>query len=212
MPNSQKNQKYNLSKKEIDFNNQMYRDFISTYGETAEGLGWHSQQQQEKRFEIMLKILDFSKKPMKGMSVLDVGCGFGDFYSYLNQQFRDFNYTGIDINPDILAIAGLRHKKARFIHGDILNLNLDKYDFIFCSGLFATKLEDNEQFIQDMITKMYELCNIGIAFNFLQKTKGYSELAEYDKSVILKFCKEKFKKAKLLSDYIQDDATIFILK
>ena len=110
MPNSQKNQKYNLSKKEIDFNNQMYRDFISTYGETAEGLGWHSQQQQEKRFEIMLKILDFSKKPMKGMSVLDVGCGMGRFMEIAA------NHGAIVIGVDLsfaVETARLNLKKRR---------------------------------------------------------------------------------------------------
>ena len=90
---------------------------------------------------------------------------------------------------------------------------MKKYDYIFCSGLFATILNNNEEFIRQMISRMVFLANKGISFNFLQKTSFTSNLAEYEKTEIYKFCKKNFKKAIILDNYLgNDDVTIGIKK
>ena len=201
---------YTLTEREIKINNQLYKDFRDSYGETPEGLGWNGRREQELRFEIMLKILDI-QDPLQDQTILDVGCGFADLYSYLKKKYGKIDYTGIDINPDALKIAKSRYPETEFIEANILETPMKKYDYIFCSGIFATILDDNEAFIREMIRRMVFLANKGIAFNFLQKSQFTSNLAEYDKSIILKFCKKNFKKAKMLDSYLgNDDVTIGI--
>lgn len=203
---------YKISKKEIESNNVLYKEFRHNYGITPEGLGWNSQYDQEKRFEVLLEITKFTGQGLTRKSVLDVGCGFADMYDYIKKDVDSFEYTGIDINPSNLEIAKKKKEAIKLILGNILNNELPKHDFIFSSGLFATKLKDNEAFIRDMITKMVELANIGVAFNFLKKTPFVSNLAEYEPSEIYRFCKKNFKKVKLIDGYLTDDATILIKK
>lgn len=61
---------------------------------------------------------------MKGGSVLDIGCGNGRLYEYL--QTRDISYTGIDLSTNFIQIAKqeLSGKKynSLFAVGDILGL------------------------------------------------------------------------------------------
>src|SRR3989344_7434016 len=203
---------YKISKKEIKDNNKLYKEFREDYGVTPEGLGWNSKFDQEKRFEVLLKIAEFTGKGLQGKSILDVGCGFADLYDYIKKQVPDFKYTGIDINPENLKIAKENHKELNLILGNILDNKLPKFDFVISSGLFATKLEDNNNFIKDMINKMSELSNIGFSFNFLKKLYFDSNLAEYDHKEVYTFCKKKFKEVMLLDNYLPDDATLLIKK
>ncbi len=204
---------YKLSKEEININNELYKDFINEYGNTPEGLGWNSKKQQELRFEIMLKIAEFCNKPIDNSSILDIGCGFADLYNYMQEKKHQVSYTGVDINPYALKTAAERYNSINLIEGNILQLKIPKHDFVFSSGLFATKINDNNRFIKAMLTRMMELANKGIAFNFLQKTQFESNLAEYDKKEIYRFCKKNFKNVKMFDNYLgSEDVTILISK
>ena len=204
---------YKLSKEEINTNNELYEDFIREYGNTAEGLGWNSKKQQELRFEIMLKIAEFCNEPIDNSSILDIGCGFADLYSYIQEKKHPVSYTGVDINPYALKTAAERYNSIKLIEGNVLQLKIPKHDFVFSSGLFATKINDNNKFIKSMISKMIGLANIGVAFNFLQKTQFESNLAEYDKKEIYRFCKNNFKNVKMFDSYLgSEDVTILISK
>ncbi len=56
-----------------------------------------------------------------GVSVLDVGCGQGDFLRYLSTLRPDLKLTGIDLapNPDVSGI--------RFLQGDVLTTEFDEH-------------------------------------------------------------------------------------
>jgi len=204
---------YNLSKEEISFNNKLYAEFRSKYGETPEGLGWNSQHDQEVRFEILLKFIPLSGLNPKKATLLDVGCGFADLYAYAKKRFPGIQYTGIDINPVALKIAQSRYPEAKFMLGNILETPLPQYDVMCCSGLFATRLKDNEAFIRNMILKMGQLSRKGFAFNFLQKTPFPSDLAEYDKLAIKKFCRQHFSQVKMFDHYLgSEDVTLIVTK
>ena len=203
---------YHLTQEEQERNNTLYKEFRENYGHTAEGLGWNSLYDQEKRFEILLDIIKFTGTGLHNASILDVGCGFGDLYAYIAKNVSSLNYTGIDINEQHLATAKKRHPKAAFIKGDILKEKLPRFDVVFSSGLFATKVKDNEKFIKAMIARMVELSKKGVAFNFLQKTFLVCNLAEYEKKEIYTFCKKQFKNVKMLDNYLPDDVTILIKK
>ena len=85
-------------------------------------LGWGSTEQQELRFDQTLHGgVDFTNRV-----VLDLGCGFGDYLSFLsNRKMRFREYIGMDINPDLLNEARKRHSRRRrqnfrFTTGDLV--------------------------------------------------------------------------------------------
>ena len=61
---------------------EIYKDLFKQYGAKDErSLGW-SKNKQNYRFERCLRFL----KPKCGESLLDIGCGFGDLYRYLQSN------------------------------------------------------------------------------------------------------------------------------
>ena len=66
-----------FSNQEISKINKRYNARLIKHGCSPKTLGWSGKKQQIKRFEKFNSILNFQNK-----SILDIGCGFGDFYSY----------------------------------------------------------------------------------------------------------------------------------
>ena len=56
----------------------LYNSHYKTYGATPEGLGWGIKDRTALRYQILA-----SRWNLDGTSILDVGCGFGDFYGFL---------------------------------------------------------------------------------------------------------------------------------
>ena len=50
-----------------------FLDYFKKFGPAPEGLNWNSIEAQEKRFEQLCKLIDFSIP----FSIIDYGCGFG---------------------------------------------------------------------------------------------------------------------------------------
>lgn len=63
----------------------------------------------------------FLKYIKDGQKVLDLGCGNGRFYKFLEQN-RKINYLGIDNNKKFIEIAKNHFPKAKFKIGDLLKL------------------------------------------------------------------------------------------
>ena len=73
---------------------------LKKYGSNVKTLGWGSKEQQLRRFDEFLKYIP----DIKNKSIVDIGCGLGDFYSYVGKS-KCKSYTGIDINPDLINTA-----------------------------------------------------------------------------------------------------------
>lgn len=66
-------------------------------------------------------------------SLLDVACGTGSHLRYLKQHYQ---CKGVDIDPDMLALAKQKHPDVPFYEGDMLSLYMgERFDVVMC--LFA---------------------------------------------------------------------------
>ena len=74
----------------------------------SECLGWENKQAQELRFKVLERVI------FTGASILDVGCGLGNLYDYLNERGYNFEYTGIDILPEMIVRAKARNTESEF--------------------------------------------------------------------------------------------------
>lgn len=80
---------------------ERYSDRYRKLGDHVRTLGWGSIEQQQYRFDQVLKAVAVIDK-----SVLDIGCGFGDFIIHCEKVgCRPTSYTGWDINPDLIEEA-----------------------------------------------------------------------------------------------------------
>ena len=73
----------------------------------------------------------------KDSSVLDLGCGAGNNAVYLSKL--GYNVTGIDLSDSMLAIAKNKKSNAKFIKGDVRELNFvnKSCDCIISSYIFC---------------------------------------------------------------------------
>jgi ubiquinone/menaquinone biosynthesis C-methylase UbiE len=75
------------------------------------------------------KIIQTYKKS-KGKSLLDVACGTGFHASLLSKYYQ---VEGVDLDPEMLAVAKKKHPKIRFYQGDMTNFDLgSQFDAIVC--------------------------------------------------------------------------------
>jgi SAM-dependent methyltransferase len=83
---------------------ERYSARFEKFGTDPRTLGWDTQTNQEIRFGAVASLID-----CRGKAVLDIGCGFGDFYDFLSRSGRQpASYFGIDINPTLLDAARSR--------------------------------------------------------------------------------------------------------
>ncbi|TAD97670.1 MAG: class I SAM-dependent methyltransferase [Bacteroidetes bacterium] len=178
---------------------------------SPESLGWASSESQIIRFQILSQIDHLSNT-----SILDLGCGYGDFKLYLDQFFQNIQYTGIDMMPDFLEkafenIGNLPNVK--LFHANFSEIELPKTDYVMASGIFCYKSQIPDDH-QNMIKKMFESAQKGIAFNMLDSKMNFSEhfIIGHDIDEIMDFCKTLSPKLTLKTAYLTDDFTIFLKK
>ena len=185
---------------------------LAKYGEDVRSL-WGSVQSQQVRFEVLSGMGNFDNK-----RILDVGCGFGDFYAFLKEQnVHPKKYVGIDINREMIAIGKLRLPEAIFQVRDILDDEMsEKFDYVVASGIFSLESPNWQALTEKKICKMYQLCEIGVGFNLLsfftlgEKTADSHYANPVD---ILDFIFRNLTTSILLRhDYRPNDFTIYIYK
>lgn len=74
----------------------------------------------------------------EGITVLDIGCAQGGFASVLKERLTAFEYTGIDINADMIARARALHPGAVFHHvreDDFSVLGSARFDLVLILGI-----------------------------------------------------------------------------
>jgi SAM-dependent methyltransferase len=197
----------NKSIKEYFF--QRYRK----YGNNIQSL-WGSTSSQEDRFQILSDIGDLNRK-----TILDVGCGFGDLYRYLNSKgIHVGSYHGVDLVEEFILEATLRHQnpesRATFEISDILETRTnDRFDFAFASGLFFMRNENWDSYVSSVCEKMFSISRVGVAVNFLSEFStakdGFSKYS-CPTRVLNLLMNAITSKAVLRHDYRRNDFTIYL--
>jgi len=189
---------------------QIYSERLNKHGVSPEALGW-----DKKRANLRFEILS-SQWDLDNASILDFGCGFGQFWDFLMQKgIGGFNYLGIDINPRFIEIAKGLYPDASFRLFNMLKDPLEcKYDYIFASGVFNDKLDDNLMFIKSVFQKFDEYSEKGFAANFLSDKVQYrhSHTFHSDPSSVLKLCYKYSNNIIIRNDYMPFEFTVFVNK
>lgn len=155
-------------------------------------------------------------------TILDVGCGRGDLFAFLKEEhedvFLDSNYYGIDYNPVIIESGKSKYGIDNIHVKDFNSFTLEnKYNWVIACNFFNAFNENQYDYLYNCIDKMYNLCNIGIAFNVITNQADITIDQEnlfstYDQGKILNHISLTYKKVVVRSDYLLGDTTYFIFK
>ena len=153
--------------------NKFYDTGLSLFGDRPEALRW-SAEGQRRRFELMLN----EAGSLNGAAVLDYGCGKGDLLGYLLRKGVSPKYTGMDINPSLIKLAGSKYPLARFEVRDIEDEPPDEeFDYVFICGVFNNKIEDADRTMRNVISILYRRTRRALIFNALSSR---TNAREYD--------------------------------
>ena len=197
---------------DMNFRNvvKIYSDRLEKYGMSQKTLGW-DKNRGNLRFEIFNSRWDLNHS-----SILDFGCGFGDFYNFLIKKgIKNFKYLGVDINKELIKCANKRYPDAEFICINIFKEELsNKYDYIFASGCFNDYMNDNISFIVEAFEKFNYYSENGFASNFLSNKVQYKyDHAFYSEpSFIINLGYKYSNNIMFRNDYMPFEFTIFVDK
>ena len=155
-----------------------YTETYLQHGDTSKGVDWGiNSAQAENRQHQMLSVANLSINRNQFFSILDVGCGYGALADLIDEKGLKVKYTGVDIVPEMVTNAKKRHPDKSFLEEDFLATNSSRHDYVVCNGILtqkltATKLE-MDHYAKVIIRKMFELCNIGIAFNIMNTNVNF---------------------------------------
>lgn len=190
---------------------QRYNERLNNLGETAQALGWRDSSQQRLRFRILAEVANLSD-----CSALDIGCGFGDLLDYMTEAgAQNVNYTGTDLNPALIEVAQKRHPAASFFATtDLSQFPDSSQDYVFLSGLFNFKIEDNEGFMHDTVRESFRICRKAVAFNLLGSYVDFKEdhLFYHAEQEVFHFAKSLSRFVTLRADYPLYEFTVYLHK
>lgn len=186
-----------------------YTALLEEHGISHLSLDWGSQKSQYKRFEVLTRAGN-----LENHSILDFGCGIGDFYNYLTTtSLKNIQYTGYDITPAMIEVARQRFKNINFECRGLQSIPENRFDFIFASGIFYLQKENGYEFIEHYLSEFLNKCNLGIAANFLSNVSdGDSDEFIADPSKIINIVSNLSSSFTLHHDYLPHDFTIVINK
>ena len=184
-------------------NKKFYEQSIEQFGISAQGVHWNNKHTQYKRFEIITKLI---KKDIRDSYIIDVGCGFGEYYNYLKENKRvPKKYLGVDCERQMIDVSKKRFPETQFHIQDILHDKLFNADYYLCSGaLNILTLEEVDIFIQRCFTYSKK----GFIFNFL-KNLTFNNIKQYE---IIDICKQYSDNITIKENYLDNDFTVFMVK
>jgi len=190
---------------------------LSRHGRSHASLEWNSRESQERRFAVMLEA-----GLRSGDTLLDVGCGTGDFVDWLARHDLDLGYCGLDLTPAMVEHARARFPALAFVQGCLLSetpppLPRARFDWVVASGIFAHRRDTPEAYMRAMILAMLARADRGVVVNSLSMKAPHAyrwTLFHAEPNDVLAWARaqEGVVKAVLREDYDPNDFSLYLFK
>jgi len=186
-----------------------YQKLFDEYGVSPQSVGWGSKKgKQSIRFDVLCKIGDLSNS-----TILDLGCGFGDLFGYLDYQKIKVNYHGIDINENLVSMGKKIYPKASLEYRDFEKKKFTKkFDWVIASGI--TSHGSTYSHLTNIIKEMFRICKKGCSINFVSDNVDYKSKNLFYSSPekIVSITKLITNRFVLKHDYMPYEFTLYLYK
>lgn len=194
-----------------------YSGKLARHGATPQGVDWNGEDGQRLRFEQLLRVVD---APVD-FSLLDLGCGYGALVQTLRERFQRFDYLGLDVSADMVAVARANFAgdaRVRFEPGAVPP---QACDYAVASGIFNVRLSRGEAewqaYILHTLDTLHAASRRGFAFNCLTSysdaDRMRADLHYADPCALFHHCKTRYSpQVALLHDYGLYEFTLVVRK
>lgn len=199
----------------LDFVSEYYASRLAEHGATPRGVDWNGPDSQRLRHAQFLRLLAADPEA----SVLDLGCGYGDFLDFLREAGHRGAYAGWDVAAPMVEAARARHGEGadRAFHaGDATGAMAD---YAIASGVLNVKGDTPEAewaaHVRETILHLAERGRRGFGFNVLSLSsdpdRRRPHLHYADPVETLRFCLGCFgRHVALLQDYGLWEFTVLV--
>jgi len=193
--------------------NQYYSGLLKERGSGISALNYKTEDQQIYRFGLLTAI---EAMPSQS-SVLDVGCGLGHLCDYLKAHGWQGSYTGVDINPDMVAAGQERLPKDTLVCADILDGNFTgEFDYVFCGATVQhkPKFGDPVAYLEQMVEAMFRMTRNGLAFDVFSNRVDFEDpITLYvEPEHLLKFCYSLSSRLAFKNDFRPYEIMVYLYK
>ncbi len=205
-----------MSKDDFKKTKGRYNNAYKKYKTGLKSLRYSSYAAAFRRYKTLLEGIDFH-----GMSILDVGCGFGDILPYIFIKTEDFDYLGVDSFDSFVEEARNRYpgENLNFQVCDYFSESLEEaFDVILCCGALSG-IDADLEFRKKAIELMFDKSSYVLAFNMAghfpalrNNFDRQPNILHVDAWEILNFCFSLTDNIEFKQNYNQKDFTIIMRK
>ncbi len=191
----------------LDFFDRHLRD----HGDSPQAVRWTSEGQR-RRHEAFRGIVG----DLAGKSLLDFGCGKGDFYGFLRERGSLGDYCGVDVNAGLTALARRKYPEAEFLALDIEETLWERrFDVVIACGVFNLRIGGIAASMPETVKILFSLCREALHVNFLTaRTPRHDvELFFVEPSDLLRFALEELSpQVTLRHGHLPDDVFLSVYR
>lgn len=185
-----------------------YDELVEKYQYNSKSLDYGNANSQLKKFSQFKRFF-----PINNLSILDIGCGFGDFYRYSEENNLDIQYQGFEINQSIINLANKIDPSINIINYNIINDPINQeptHDICIANGIFYLLGKDSKTIMIEIVKKMFARSKKAVIFNSLSSWSSFKEPNEFyaDPLDTISWCKEISPYIIFNHDYMKHDFTI----
>ena len=183
-----------------------YSSKLATFGPTSQGVDWNGAGSHETRHRQFLRLIADDMNA----SILDLGCGFGDFLRFLRAEGHDGPFIGYDVAPEMIAEAIRLYGNTANFRWQVGAEPAETADFAIASGIFNVKgdvpTEAWVRYVHDTMDILARAGRLGFAFNVLSLVsdpdRRRSNLYYANPGEMLTYCMRRYgRSVALLQDY-----------
>jgi len=189
-----------------------YNKRVDQYGCHPSACDYGRPESQRKKFQVLAEVCDLT-----GRSVLDVGCGFADYATYLQERFPNVVYEGVDLSPSMIRQAQLLHPFLDLRVHNILDESVPEeptHDVVTANGIFYLLGDEAPQLMRQLVKAMFGRARIAVAFNSLSTWAQTLEPGEFnaDPLATVAWCRQISPWVVLRHDYMPHDFTVLLYR
>lgn len=193
-----------------------YAARLEAHGATARGVDWNGTESHQIRHRQFLRLIEHNPDG----SIIDLGCGFGDFLGFLRSAGHRGHFRGYDVAPSMIEAARVLHGEGhdRCWHVGA-SPDATTADFAIASGIFNVRGDVGDEpwlgYIRQTLEVLARAGRKGFGFNVLSLSsdpeRRRANLYYADPTAMLGYCLSRYgRSVALLQDYGLYEFTVLV--
>jgi len=182
---------------------------LRDHGDRPQAVRW-TPEGQRRRYEALLGVLG----DLSGKTLLDFGCGKGDFFGFLRERGSGAAYCGVDVNPGLIELARTKYPETEFLVLDIEETPLDRrFDSVLACGVFNLRIGGIADAVRATLPLLFAGCREALHVNFLSARTPQHDVELYyaDPLELLHFAHDELSPTAVVrEDFVPDDLLLSV--